>query len=156
MAQSWCAARGRLDRRQGLLTASLVPVGEDVAVVVGHDGLRQPAGAHLPPTDDQWNLDALGRHRLQPGLDFGPLGRAGGVVPHRFIGRQRRLADAVECLETDRHGDPPKTEVKVTSKHVDVTLFLFRPIKHLHLNALTGLDQPHVFRNDRQAVRSCH
>ncbi len=86
-----------LDRQHHLLRARLVPVGQDVAVIVGHHGRGLVAGADVFASDDQGHVQALARHAREPGLQLGALGAAGSVGPDWLVRRRRDAAYAVEA-----------------------------------------------------------
>ena len=64
---------------QEVLGRALVDVGENVLLVVRHDGRLQVAGRDLLATDDARDLGLLPLHLLEPKLKARPLGRSGGV-----------------------------------------------------------------------------
>ena len=69
----------RGDRLLNVFRAREVILGEDVAVIVRHHRLLGLAGPDLASADDERDLDLLGRHRLQAGLQLGALRRTGRV-----------------------------------------------------------------------------
>ena len=103
-ARPLAPGRGRgLDRLRDVLLRGLVPVGEDVAVVVRHHRLRGLAAADVLSADDQRDLDTLRGHLLQPGLELGPLGRPGGVALDRLVDGRGHPPCSVEA-EVAGHG----------------------------------------------------
>ena len=78
---------GGLGRRLDLRSAGLVEGGEHVLVVVRADGLADVARAHLLASNDERDLDLLGRHLVQSLLEGLLLRRARSIRPHRLVGR---------------------------------------------------------------------
>ena len=73
-----------------------VILGEHVAMVVRHHRLLGASRPNLTPADDDRNVDLLARHRLQPRLELGPLGRAGQIAAVRIVHGLRNAAHAGE------------------------------------------------------------
>jgi hypothetical protein len=63
------------DRHLDVLRRRLVPVGENVLMVVRHHRACELARAILLATDYHWDLDALTRHALESFLERFFLGR---------------------------------------------------------------------------------
>ena len=75
----------RLDRLRDMLGGRLVPVAQHMLVIVRHHRLRGLSGANLPATDEDRDVDALVRHRLEASLELGraPANRARRTSPAR-------------------------------------------------------------------------
>jgi hypothetical protein len=84
---------GGLDRPLHLARATLVNVGEDVALLVRHDDLGRLSGLDRLPADHERELDALGLHLVEPATELLALRRAGRVVLDRLVDRLRRAED---------------------------------------------------------------
>jgi len=72
-----------------MLWFRLMPIREHVVVVVGHHRLRQAARANVAAADDERNIDPLGRHGRESGLQFSALRRAGQIRQVGFVDRRR-------------------------------------------------------------------
>ncbi len=88
--------RGRLHGLRHVVLRCPVPVGEHVAVVVGHHRLRLVPGANLLAPDDERDVEALRGHRLEAGLQLRLLGGAGGIGLHRLVDRRGQPPGAAE------------------------------------------------------------
>src|SRR5207249_3748563 len=100
--------RGGVDRLRDVLSRSLVPVAQDVAVVVRHHRLRLVPGADLLASDDERDVEALARHGLEPRLELRLLGGPGAVGLDGLVDRRRHPPDAVETGVA--HGRPRVSE----------------------------------------------
>ena len=63
----------RLDGLTDVIARGLVPVGQHVAVLVGHDRLGDVAGGDVLSADDEGDFDPLLLHRVDSGLERGLL-----------------------------------------------------------------------------------
>ena len=108
-------ARGR-DRLLDVLAGGLVPLGQNVAVVVRHDGRGGRAAADLLAPDAEGDLDPLRGHGLEPRLQLQPLRRARPVALDRLVDRcghapvprEGRCPDAfLFVLAHTGHDSPP-------------------------------------------------
>ena len=86
---------GCLDRPIHLRLAALVPVAQHVAVIVGHHGLGQLAGADLSAADARGDVDLAAGHPLQLLVQQLTLRANRHVVQHRFVVRDGNVVDAV-------------------------------------------------------------
>src|SRR5204863_2149946 len=93
-------ARG-VDRLLHVLRAALVHVGEDVILVVRHDGLEGLARPDLLAADDERDLDPLALHLGEPLPQLLALGRAGAVVADGLVPRLGKLEDARRAHAAD-------------------------------------------------------
>ena len=94
-----CRGPGRGNRLVDVLRIRRMPVGQHVLMVVRHDGLLRAARPNLAPADDDRNVDALGRHRLQTVLQLRAFGRAGQIAEIRLVDGRRHTRAAGD---TDR------------------------------------------------------
>ncbi len=79
--------QGGVDGSLDFLFAALVPTGQDVAVVMGHNRFRQLARADIAAADAGRDFDGLAGQALDPGFQPFPLGAARGVGQNRFVVR---------------------------------------------------------------------
>ena len=91
--QSCQASAAALIARSTSGAPPLCDVREHVALAVRHDRLERVAGLGVLAADDVRDRDALVRHRAQPVLQLGPLGRARRVALDRLVDRRRRPED---------------------------------------------------------------
>ena len=87
-----------LDGLLNLRFAALVPLPQDMAVIVGHDGLPHPSGADLAAADTGRDVDDPAGHPGKLGLESGAFGAAGRVAHDRFVTCDRDVELSV------RHG----------------------------------------------------
>ena len=76
---------GGLDRLFDLVCPTAVAGGKDVAMPVRHDRVRSSSGTDLLAPDDQRNLDLVGSHGGQSGLDGIALRCPGRVASDRLV-----------------------------------------------------------------------
>ena len=88
--------RGR-DRRRDLLGPRRVHVGQDVAVIVGHDDRRRAPLPQLPASDDDRDVDDLGGLPVQLGLERRLLGASRPVRQDRLVVGKRDVRRAVHA-----------------------------------------------------------
>ena len=75
--------------------AGLVVCAEDVSVVVRADRLCGVAGAHFLAADDEGDLDLVGEHLFEFGLERRLFGRGGAIGADGFVDRGRDRDDSV-------------------------------------------------------------
>ena len=80
---------GRLDGRPHLVGAGFVIGRQHMVVGVRHDHLTGATGIHLPPADDQRNIDRRRRQVLEFFLNGCAFGSARRIAFYRLVGRIR-------------------------------------------------------------------
>jgi hypothetical protein len=87
---------GGVDGRVDVLVAALVRAREEEILAVRGAHVEEAAGLDLAAADEHRDLDRLGGHVRERGLEGGALGRPRGVREDGLVGRSGRRDDGVE------------------------------------------------------------
>ena len=93
---------GRVDGQPDLLLTTLMHVGQDVLLFVGHDDGTELSRAHIGAPDNQGDLDSLSALAGEALLQAGSRVRTGGICSHRLVDRGRWVGGS-----RGTHGYPP-------------------------------------------------